>query len=118
MAATGHGDAVEPPPAGTTPSAAPPIPGSELVEQAAVMNERHRTAKRAQKECADLYLLLLLHAQVGPPPLQAWSRTVQHVPDVARILVAGTGLRGMRALQWACQEPGYAAADGAGPRPA
>lgn len=29
------------------------------------MNERHRTAKRAQKDCSDLYLLLLLHAQVG-----------------------------------------------------
>lgn len=34
-------------------------------QQAAVMNERHRTAKRAQKDCSDLYLLLLLHAQVG-----------------------------------------------------
>lgn len=33
--------------------------------QAAVMNERHRTAKRAQKDCSDLYLLLLLHAQVA-----------------------------------------------------
>ena len=42
----------------------PPLPGQELADRAAVMNERHRTAKRAQKECADLYLLLLLHAQV------------------------------------------------------
>lgn len=34
---------------------------SELSEAANVMNERHRAAKRAQKECSDLYLLLLLH---------------------------------------------------------
>ena len=34
---------------------------SELTEAADVMNERHRAAKRAQKECSDLYLLLLLH---------------------------------------------------------
>lgn len=27
------------------------------------MNERHRTAKRAQKSCSDLYLLLLLHKE-------------------------------------------------------
>ena len=25
------------------------------------MNDRHRQAKRAQRECSDLYLLLLLH---------------------------------------------------------
>lgn len=29
--------------------------------RAEVMNDRHRQAKRAQKECADLYLLLLMH---------------------------------------------------------
>ena len=34
---------------------------SELTEAADIMNERHRAAKRAQKECSDLYLLLLLH---------------------------------------------------------
>lgn len=45
-------------------AAPPPLPGPEVAERAAVMNERHRTAKRAQKECSDLYLLLLLHAQV------------------------------------------------------
>ena len=38
--------------------------------QVAVMNERHRTAKRAQKDCSDLYLLLLLHSQV---PWAAYS---------------------------------------------
>ena len=37
---------------------------SELVEAADIMNERHRAAKRAQKECSDLYLLLLLHRLV------------------------------------------------------
>ena len=34
---------------------------SELAAAAEVMNERHRAAKRAQKESSDLYLLLLLH---------------------------------------------------------
>lgn len=52
-----------------TPASAPPLPGGELAERAAVMNERHRGAKRAQKQCSDLYLLLLLHAQVG----RAWA---------------------------------------------
>lgn len=34
---------------------------AELASAAEVMNERHRVSKRAQKECSDLYLLLLLH---------------------------------------------------------
>ena len=34
---------------------------AELASAAEVMNERHRASKRAQKECSDLYLLLLLH---------------------------------------------------------
>ena len=34
---------------------------AELAKAAEIMNERHRASKRAQKECSDLYLLLLLH---------------------------------------------------------
>ena len=34
---------------------------AELADAADIMNERHRASKRAQKECSDLYLLLLLH---------------------------------------------------------
>ncbi len=34
---------------------------AEVAAAADVMNERHRASKRAQKECSDLYLLLLLH---------------------------------------------------------
>ncbi|KAL4852980.1 DIS3-like exonuclease 1 [Chlorella vulgaris] len=46
------------------PRQVPPLmPAADVAEQARVMNERHRTAKRAQKECSDLYLLLLLHSQ-------------------------------------------------------
>ncbi|DBA71011.1 TPA: hypothetical protein ACH3X2_011442 [Trebouxia sp. C0005] len=36
---------------------------AELASAAEVMNERHRASKRAQKECSDLYLLLLLHSE-------------------------------------------------------
>ena len=50
--------------AGLLPAVPPPLPGGEVAARAQVMNERHRTAKRAQKECADLYLLLLLHSKV------------------------------------------------------
>lgn len=50
--------------AGAGPLLPPPLPGPEVSAKAVVMNERHRTAKRAQKECSDLYLLLLLHSQV------------------------------------------------------
>ena len=38
---------------------------AELSDAADVMNERHRASKRAQKECSDLYLLLLLHRYAG-----------------------------------------------------
>lgn len=41
--------------------AAAPVRHAELAETAAHINETHRQAKRAQKECSDLYLLLLLH---------------------------------------------------------
>lgn len=34
---------------------------AELAEVAAHVNVMHRQAKRAQKDCSDLYLLLLLH---------------------------------------------------------
>lgn len=34
---------------------------AELASAAQIMNERHRASKRAQKECSELYLLLLLH---------------------------------------------------------
>jgi len=78
LAAVTAGSTSAVPGAGLTPSLAvvplalepplhsqlPPLPGQEVAGKAAVMNERHRTAKRAQKECSDLYLLLLLHAQV------------------------------------------------------
>lgn len=43
--------------------ALPSLPNTaEVSERAEVMNERHRAAKRAQKSCADLFLLMLLHA--------------------------------------------------------
>ena len=38
-----------------------PVRHAELAELADHMNETHRQAKRAQKDCSDLYLLLLLH---------------------------------------------------------
>lgn len=41
---------------------------AELASAAEIMNERHRASKRAQKECSDLYLLLLLH-RYGLPKL-------------------------------------------------
>jgi len=43
------------------------------------MNERHRQAKRVQKDCADLYLLLLMHRRGRPPsrtPLTAPARAM------------------------------------------
>ncbi|GLC43803.1 hypothetical protein PLESTB_000909600 [Pleodorina starrii] len=51
----------------------PPQPHPDLAAAAAVMNARHRQAKAAQKECSELYLLLLLHAR----------------PHVERALVCG-----------------------------
>ncbi len=41
--------------------AEPVMSHAELTSAAGIMNERHRASKRAQKECSDLYLLLLLH---------------------------------------------------------
>jgi DIS3-like exonuclease 1 len=41
--------------------AKPVMSHAELASTAGIMNERHRASKRAQKECSDLYLLLLLH---------------------------------------------------------
>ena len=38
---------------------------AELAEVAAHVNATHRQAKRAQKDCSDLYLLLLLHKCVA-----------------------------------------------------
>ncbi|KAK9809126.1 hypothetical protein WJX72_009740 [[Myrmecia] bisecta] len=39
-----------------------PLAHADLTAAAASMNERNREAKRAQRECSDLYLLLLLHS--------------------------------------------------------
>ena len=67
--AEGGGLAGLPAPEAAAPAAAaapapaqPPLPAGELALRAAAMNERHRAAKRAQKDCSDLYLLLLLHS--------------------------------------------------------
>lgn len=47
----------------TDPTPRPPVAHADLTMAAARMNEQHRAAKAAQKECCELYLLLLLHAQ-------------------------------------------------------
>eukprot|EP00798_Chlamydomonas_sp_ICE-L_P016297 gene16297-22485_t len=39
----------------------PPMQHAELALAASAMNERHREAKAASKECSEMYLLLLLH---------------------------------------------------------
>lgn len=57
-------------------AAVPPQPHADLAAAAHTMNVRHRQAKAAQKECSELFLLLLLHAK----------------PHVERALVGGTGL--------------------------
>lgn len=62
VAALGH-EGVPAAPRAVPAALPPPLPSSELSARAAVMNERHRTAKRASKGCSDLYLLLLLHAK-------------------------------------------------------
>ncbi|GAB4819868.1 hypothetical protein N2152v2_006914 [Parachlorella kessleri] len=67
VAAGGHlvqGEDLIPPPdlALLVQQAPPPLPPSEVSSKTAVMNERHRAAKRAQHDCSDLYLLLLLHS--------------------------------------------------------
>jgi len=49
--------------AGPSPTVSPPMEHAELSAAARVMNERHREAKAAQKSCAEMYLLLLLHSQ-------------------------------------------------------
>ncbi|KAG2451560.1 hypothetical protein HYH02_004158 [Chlamydomonas schloesseri] len=53
--------------------APPPQPHADLAAAAHNMNMRHRQAKSAQKECSELYLLLLLHSK----------------PHVERALVCG-----------------------------
>ncbi|KAF5836944.1 hypothetical protein DUNSADRAFT_5221 [Dunaliella salina] len=50
-------------PTNARPAPAPPIPHAELMVMAERMNEQHRASKAAQKECMELYLLLLLHSQ-------------------------------------------------------
>ncbi|BDA44024.1 DIS3-like exonuclease 1 [Coccomyxa sp. Obi] len=47
----------------SSPDAAPPVHHSKLQQVTGTMNERHRQAKRAQRECSDLYLLFLLHSK-------------------------------------------------------
>lgn len=84
VAASGHGTAPGGQAPGAAPSLPPPLPGSELAERAAVMNERHRTAKRAQKKCSDLYLLLLLHAQVGCAAGPSYGAGVAPSPPAIR----------------------------------
>lgn len=50
------------PSAGAKPAPPPPVLGhADLSAAADAMNARHREAKRASKECADLFLLALLH---------------------------------------------------------
>ena len=61
----------------------PVLSGSALTVAAEAMNARHREAKRAAKECSELFLLALLHRdpqvedavvtriQIGPPPIRA-----------------------------------------------
>lgn len=39
----------------------PPVEGGALVAAAAHLNDMTRAAKRAQRDCSDLYLLLSLH---------------------------------------------------------
>lgn len=54
--------AMEPAPAADESLTPEPLMShAELASAADIMNERHRASKRAQKECSDLYLLLLLH---------------------------------------------------------
>ncbi len=56
--AGGHHQAPPPPAA-----APPPMEHAELSQAAHMMNERHRGAKAAQKECTELFMLDLLHRQ-------------------------------------------------------
>ena len=56
-----RGDPVPASPRADEGSAAGVMRHAELAEVAARVNVMHRQAKRAQKDCSDLYLLLLLH---------------------------------------------------------
>lgn len=76
----------------------PPLPGAEVADKAAVMNERHRTAKRAQKDCSDLYLLLLLHAQVRLPA--CWRQGL-----VPAVLLLCSSLHPLHACPFSFQSP-------------
>ena len=71
----------------------PPLSYPIAILQAAVMNERHRTAKRAQKDCSDLYLLLLLHAQVLAPALPAACCMPRCLPLLCLLLAAPRAAR-------------------------
>lgn len=46
-----------------TPRPEPVMSHADLASAAGMMNERHRASKHAQKQCSDLYLLLLLHSE-------------------------------------------------------
>ncbi len=53
----------------------PPVRGPVLAEAAAHLNDATRAAKRAQRDCSDLYLLLALHRCFLPRvviTLSAW----------------------------------------------
>ena len=85
----------------------PPIPGvwehSELSAAAAVMNERHRNAKAAQKQCSELYMLDLMHRQ----------------PHVESALVVGVQVGCVWRVQqlgslWAATEAGWLGVKGRG----
>ncbi len=43
----------------------PPVESAALVSAAAHLNDTTRSAKRAQRDCSDLYLLLSLHRYAG-----------------------------------------------------
>ncbi|GLI59064.1 hypothetical protein VaNZ11_000895, partial [Volvox africanus] len=74
--------------------APPPQLHPDLAAAAAVMNTRHRQAKAAQKECSELYLLLLLHARPHVEKALVCSIT----PDRLELFVPRYHLRGAVAL--------------------
>ena len=47
-----------------SPRPEPVMSHADLASAAGMMNERHRASKHAQKQCSDLYLLLLLHRYI------------------------------------------------------
>lgn len=79
--------------ASSTDASANPQPmmsHAELANAAAIMNDRHRASKRAQKECSDLYLLLLLHRyelQVMHRPCGHAQSRVKAVSDAVSLQV-------------------------------